>query len=151
MYILQNINNFTIPWYKTKSFDTYNDESWIASFGMSKIRFILRESQFDFVINFSSPFRLINFVGLIFDSYSKITTIHLPLQPSGSGYVRISFTAKSQQAECYIFHFSLITLLVLEELRKIGRDWNTFLLLVGYYLEIMSSPSVRKGMPSSKG
>ena len=46
-------------------------------------------------------------------------------------------------AEKYIFHFGLIKLLVLEELKKTNRDWNTFLFLANYDPEIMATPSKR--------
>ena len=45
--------------------------------------------------------------------------------------------------EKYIFHFGLIKLLVLEELKKIKRDCNTSLFLSNYDHEIMVTPSKR--------
>ena len=50
---------------------------------------------------------------------------------------------KSQFVEKYVFHFGLIKLLVLEELKKINRDQSTFLLLANYDTEVVSSPSKR--------
>lgn len=51
--------------------------------------------------------------------------------------------SKAQIPEKYIFHFCLIKLLVLEELRKINRDLNTFLFLSNYDPKIMVTPSNR--------
>ena len=49
--------------------------------------------------------------------------------------------AKSQIADKYVFHFGLIKLLVLEELKTTNRDWNTFLFLANYGPEVMPTPS----------
>jgi len=54
-----------------------------------------------------------------------------------------------QTAEKHLFHFGLMKLLVLEELRKLGRDWNTLLLLADYQLETLEAPS-RRGTPKPK-
>lgn len=35
--------------------------------------------------------------------------------------------SKSHVAKCNIIHFGLIKLFVLKELKKMNRDWNTFL------------------------
>ena len=51
--------------------------------------------------------------------------------------------SKSQIAEKYVFHFGLIKLLVLEEMKKKNRDWNTFLFLENYDLEVVPTPSKR--------
>ena len=49
--------------------------------------------------------------------------------------------AKSQIADKYVFHFCLIKLLVLEELKRTNKDWNTFIFLANYDLEVMSTLS----------
>ena len=49
--------------------------------------------------------------------------------------------SKSQMEYKYLFHFGLIKLLVLEELRKSNRDQNSFLLLENYDPEVMPTPS----------
>jgi len=49
-----------------------------------------------------------------------------------------------QAAEKHLFHFGLMKLLVLEELRRLGRDWNTLLLLADYQLETLETPSRRR-------
>ena len=52
----------------------------------------MRASQLDCAMSLVSPWPSINFVGLISKSYSSRTAIHFPFLPSGSGWVRISFT-----------------------------------------------------------
>jgi len=54
-----------------------------------------------------------------------------------------------QTAEKHLFHFGLMKLLVLEELRKVGRDWNTFLFLADYQPETLETPS-RRGTPNPR-
>lgn len=56
--------------------------------------------------------------------------------------------SKTQFAEKYIFHFGLIKLLVLEKVKKINRDWNTFLLIANYDPEVMATPSKRVSLIS---
>jgi len=54
-----------------------------------------------------------------------------------------------QTAEKHLFHFGLMKLLVLEELRKLGRDWNTFLFLANYQPEMLETP-LRRGTPNPR-
>ena len=58
--------------------------------------------------------------------------------------------SKPKKVEKFVFHLGLIKLLVLEELKKMNQDWNTFLFLVGYNPKEMATPSARKSTPSSK-
>lgn len=44
-----------------------------------------------------------------------------------------------QQLENNIFHYGLIKLLIVEELKKTSRDWNTFLFVANYQVEMPSS------------
>ena len=48
---------------------------------------------------------------------------------------------KSQIAKKYVFHFGLIKLLVLEELKKTNKDWNTFIFLANYDPKVIFTPS----------
>jgi hypothetical protein len=53
---------------------------------------------------------------------------------------------KSKQVDLSLFHFSLINLLVLEELKKTNGKWNYFLSTSGFCIETTSSqPSKEKG------
>lgn len=51
--------------------------------------------------------------------------------------------SKTQVTKRYFFHFGLIKRLVLEELRKMNRDWNTFLFLANYGLKLIRTPYKR--------
>jgi hypothetical protein len=57
--------------------------------------------------------------------------------------------AKSNQVEPSLFHFSLIKLLVLEELKKEKREWNYFLFASGFCVETTSSPPSKGSTPST--
>jgi hypothetical protein len=58
----------------------------------SLMKLIPKALQFDSASNLAKPFPFISLVGLISRSNSRILAIHLPLLPSMSGYMRISFT-----------------------------------------------------------
>jgi hypothetical protein len=47
---------------------------------------------------------------------------------------------KSNQVKPSLFHFSLIKLLVLEEIKKTKREWNSFLVSSRFCVEIVNSP-----------
>jgi hypothetical protein len=57
--------------------------------------------------------------------------------------------AKSKQVEPSLFHFSLIKLLVLEELKKTNREWSYFLSTSGFCVETTSSPPSKGSTPST--
>jgi hypothetical protein len=57
--------------------------------------------------------------------------------------------AKSKQVEPSLFHFSLIKLLVLEELKKTNGEWSSFLSTSGFCAETISSPPSKGSTPST--
>ena len=57
--------------------------------------------------------------------------------------------SKPDKEEHYICNFFLIKVWVIEDVKKLNMDWNTFLFLVGYDPEIIGTPSVKKNTPSS--
>ena len=57
----------------------------------SLIKLIPKALQFDSASNLAKPCPFINLVDLISRSNSRILAIHLPLLPSMSGYIRMSF------------------------------------------------------------
>lgn len=54
--------------------------------------------------------------------------------------------ARKESSETSIFHHGLIKLLVLEELKKLNRDWVTSLFLSGYEVDLVTP----KKAPNSK-
>ena len=62
------------------------------------------------------------------------------------------FQARSEGSDTSIFHHGLITLLMLEELKKLNRDWATFLFLSGYEVGTLTPKKTpkSKATPSSK-
>ena len=46
--------------------------------------------------------------------------------------------AKPESNETFIFHHGLIKLIVMEELKKLNRDWSTFLFLSGYEVDVLT-------------
>ena len=90
-----------------KIMSTYNGDdricSTICGFGCSlgffssvdnsTIMCRLRASKLDYAMSLASPWPLTSLVGLISKSYSSRNSIHSPLRPLGSGWVRISFTS----------------------------------------------------------
>ena len=61
-------------------------------------------------------------------------------------------TARPKSSEPSMFHHVLIKLLVLEELKKLNRDWATFLFLSGYEVDVLTPEKTPKSKtnPSSK-
>jgi hypothetical protein len=57
--------------------------------------------------------------------------------------------AKSKHIEQNIFHFGLIKLLVLEELRKKSGEWDSFMSTIGFSLEATSSPPSKRSTLST--
>jgi hypothetical protein len=57
--------------------------------------------------------------------------------------------AKSKQVESSLFHFSLIKLLVLEELRKTNGEWSYFFSKSGFCAKTTSSPPSNGITPST--
>jgi hypothetical protein len=53
------------------------------------------------------------------------------------------------QGDAIIFHFSLIKLLVLEELRKRNQDWESFINSSSILVDTLSSPQSWRNTPSS--
>ena len=60
--------------------------------------------------------------------------------------------ARPEGSETSIFNHGLIKLLVLEELKKLKRDWATFLFLSGYEVDALTPNKTAKSkvIPSSK-
>jgi hypothetical protein len=56
---------------------------------------------------------------------------------------------RKEQGDASLFHFSLIKLLVLEELRKRNQDWESFLNSSGIAVDSLSSPQSWRNTPSS--
>jgi hypothetical protein len=56
---------------------------------------------------------------------------------------------KSKQVESSLFHFSLIKLLVLKELRKRKREWTFFLSTSWFFVETNSSTPSKGSTPST--
>ena len=57
---------------------------------------------------------------------------------------------KTDISEKSIFHHGLIKLLVMEELKKLNRDWATFLFLSGYDVDVLTlnmTPKSKKNTP----
>ena len=54
-----------------------------------------------------------------------------------------------QQLEKHIFRYGLIKLLIVEELKKKSRDWNTFLFVANYQVEMPSS-TIKSRSPKKK-
>jgi hypothetical protein len=57
--------------------------------------------------------------------------------------------AKSNQVDPSLFHFSIIKLLVLEELKKSKREWNSFLAASRFGAETINSPPSKGSTPST--
>lgn len=76
--------------------------------------------------------------------YTSQGSSHLTFLTTCIGvWVRWLIRFKSKIAKKYVFHFGLIKLLVLEELKKTNRDWNTFLFLENYDHKVVPTPSKR--------
>ena len=62
------------------------------------------------------------------------------------------FQARPESSETSIFHHGLTKILVLEELKKLNRDWATFLFLSGYEVDVLNPKKRPKSNtnPSSK-
>ena len=46
--------------------------------------------------------------------------------------------ARHESIETSIFHHGLIELMVMEELKKLNRDWDTFFFLSGYEVDVLT-------------
>jgi len=58
----------------------------------------------------------------------------------------ISFAQrKPKKLQKSIFHHALIKLIVLEKLKKEGKDWPTFLFVSNYHIDLPPSPPKHKG------
>ena len=55
--------------------------------------------------------------------------------------------AKSEGSETSLFHRGLIKLLVLDELKRLGRDWSSFLFVSGFEVDAITP----KRKPKSRG
>jgi hypothetical protein len=56
---------------------------------------------------------------------------------------------RKDQGEPSLFHFSLINLLVLEELRKRNQDWEAFVASSQIATDYLNSPQIMRDTPSS--
>jgi hypothetical protein len=57
--------------------------------------------------------------------------------------------AKSKLVERSVFHSGLIKMLVLEELKNIDSDWDTFLTSSGFQSDIVNTPQTKRRTPTS--
>ena len=53
--------------------------------------------------------------------------------------------------ETSFFHRGLIKLIVLHELQRVGRDWDTFIFMSGFKNETGLSPQAAKDLPTKTG
>jgi hypothetical protein len=75
-------------------------------------------------------------------------TINLPYYLSRSlGKMADKVQAKPNQVESNLFHFSLIKLLVLEELKKEKGEWNSFFVASGFCVETINSSPLKGSSP----
>jgi hypothetical protein len=56
---------------------------------------------------------------------------------------------RKEQGDASLFHFSLIKLLVLEELRKRNQDWESFLISSSIEVDSLGIPQSLRNIPSS--
>ena len=56
---------------------------------------------------------------------------------------------KPESSKTSIFHHGLIKLLVMEELKKLNRDWATFLFLSGYDVDVLTPKKTTKSKKSA--
>ena len=76
-------------------------------------------------------------------------TMNLPFYIHRSlGKIEDKFQGKKHNFENSLFHFGLIKLLVLEELKRKDLDWEAFLLSTGFSVEVVGSPHAKKKTPS---
>ena len=59
------------------------------------------------------------------------------------------FQIKTKGSETSLFHHGLIKLLVLEELRRLERDWNSFLFMSGYEIDVATPKKASKPRTTS--
>jgi hypothetical protein len=77
-------------------------------------------------------------------------SLNLPYYLSRSpGKMDDKVQAKSNQVEPSLFHFSLIKLLVLKELKKEKREWIFFLAASRFCFETINSPPSKGSTPST--
>jgi hypothetical protein len=57
--------------------------------------------------------------------------------------------AKSKLLENNVFHYGLINMLVLEELKKVNIDWDTFFTTSRFQLDIVNTPQTKSRTPTS--
>ena len=75
--------------------------------------------------------------------------MNLPLYLQWSlGKMADKVQGKKKNFENSLFHFVLIKLLVLEELKKKNLGWEAFLLLAGFSIEAVGKPHAKKNTPS---
>jgi hypothetical protein len=56
--------------------------------------------------------------------------------------------AKSKLVERSVFHYGLINMLVLEELKNIDGDWDTFLTASGFQPDVVNTPQAKRRTPT---
>ena len=54
------------------------------------------------------------------------------------------FQIKKEGNETSLFHHGLIKILMLEELKRIGRDWTSFLFMSGYEIDVVTPKKASK-------
>jgi len=56
---------------------------------------------------------------------------------------------RKETCETSLFHHGLVKLIVLHELHRVGRDWNTFIFMSGFKNETDLSPQAAKDLPTT--
>jgi hypothetical protein len=99
-------------------------------------RYFTCEGRFNMVFQYHIRF-LMHFIGK--------ETLNLPFYLYRSlGKMEDKVQAKSNQIEHSLFHFGLIKLLVLEELKKTNTEWDSFLSSIGFGPEFHGTPKTKK-------
>ena len=98
--------------------------------------------------------------------YNKVNSYHFKLLLHFTGKISIDLPfylfrslskmcdkvqLRKEACETSLFHHSLIKLIVLHELQRVGRDWPTFIFMYGFKNEIGLSPQAAKDLPTTTG
>ena len=58
---------------------------------------------------------------------------------------------RKEACETSLFHHGLVKLIVLHELQRVGRDWDTFIFMSGFKSKTGLSPQATKDLPTTTG
>jgi len=58
---------------------------------------------------------------------------------------------RKEACETLLFHHGLIKLIVLHELQRVGRDWDTFIFMSGFKSKTGLSSQAAKDLPTTTG